>query len=354
MAPLLLRAQTLALHPSAIPDLDGTAIECRVQISCDGSPATDKAQGDGSGWAPLSQERTLKFDTKDSRSGHFEFASTAGPLELKVLARRQEQTDAEWIVGVASLGTPAELREKGSSWNEAAVFPPPASEDGRKVGTPSSRAVGALIVKSSVPSAAKVAATGAGVVEQCSGVNSSSLATFTGPAPGSCASATALPSEAKALNEAGTFPAATPLRQSGPHSSDPAASEPSAGSSLLPAEGGAPVAAAAADLERLRRDAEAEEAAVLVAEAELSRLQAELDASRGQTDGLRAELAKAEGALLGTQRADLKAQKLHAVGRQTRALQLELENVHRALAIQLDSAQAEEARLARVRVVTAG
>ena len=55
--PLLLRAQTLALQRDGLAkDTDALALECRVQITCDGAPALDASGVDGSAWAPLSGE----------------------------------------------------------------------------------------------------------------------------------------------------------------------------------------------------------------------------------------------------------------------------------------------------------
>ena len=71
---LVIRAQTLALHAEGVAAAVGSdgnpdePIELRVQIMSDGTPAFDEAseagsssEQDGSPWAPLSKERTIKF-----------------------------------------------------------------------------------------------------------------------------------------------------------------------------------------------------------------------------------------------------------------------------------------------------
>ena len=60
------------------------------------------------------------------------------------------------------------------------------------------------------------------------------------------------------------------------------------------------------------------------------------------------DLEKAKASLKGSRRADLKAQKLHVLDRQTRQLELQLDNTHRALALAMDSVEEEERRFARL------
>ena len=327
MTALIVRAQTLALHAEATAD-DGAAIELRVQVMCDGAPAVDATGVDGSGWALLSQEQTLKFTYGQARAGCFDFGQDAGRLELRVLSRKQGSDDAAAVqlVGIASLDPPAQLRAKGSSWNDLAVLPPTTGATGAS----RTRAIGALIVKASVPPAKAAAAAAP-------------------PAPAAPA-APAVP----APPQPSTQPAAAPpmpippqptaskvstqvATQRVPSSIQPHAPRDDSGGSL-----------SASELARLVREVEAEERLAAAALAEAERVEGQLEASRSQTTQLRQELEHAKDSLKGRRKADFKAQKLHVLERQARQLSLQLETTHRAIARAMDESEHEERRLAQL------
>ena len=99
-----------------------------------------------------------------------------------------------------------------------------------------------------------------------------------------------------------------------------------------------------ASLDALKAEVEAEEARAdamqrdcETAEAELAELKSQKAAADDELEGVRAQLK-------GGKKADLKAQKLHALARQKAQLELLLDNAHRSLAQSLDEVENEKVR----------
>ena len=99
-----------------------------------------------------------------------------------------------------------------------------------------------------------------------------------------------------------------------------------------------------ASLEALRRAVEEEEAHAGVAQAECERVEADLADLRAEKVRAGDELEKVRDMLRGGRKADLKAQRLHALGRQRAELEVLLDNAHRDLAQAVDAVEKERDR----------
>lgn len=352
--PLVIRSQSLALHAEGVAEAvgpDGSAnqpVEFRVQVLCDGIPAKDEANSasyrDGSSWALLSKDGTVKLSYSDAKSGHFIFPDDAGMLEFRVLSRRQGSADTTQtqLVAVACLDAPAALHAKGRSLNELALASPNTTAREGPVAPAGSRkrANGVLLVKVSLPASRPTAAEAASAAPEP--VSSSMAANVPQPAP------PPEPPVAQAAMPA-DFPPSTPANTASAATTTASATQRAGGGAGGTSGGSVSVA----DMERLRREVEAEEKAVAAARAEAERLESELEASRGETHVLVQELEHAKDSLRGTRKADFKAHKLHVLDRQARQLTLQLQNTHQAIANAMDEREAEEQHCHRLMVSAA-
>lgn len=293
---LVVRAQTLALHPEGIATIDAP-VECRVQICCEGSPAVDSAEGsteprDGSPWALLSKERTLKFQYKHAQAGHFDFLGAgAGGLQLRVLARKKGVGEEPWLLGIASLESPEALRNKGSSWNDLAVSAPAIGDASSNKSAGRNRAIGALIVKASVP-AARAAASEAAVAA------TSGAAAATSGAAAAASAASAAPLQHAPTGQLVMRAGSAAVSQSCSGGADSLAAGGAAtrggggecrgrGGGGGGGEGGG--GCSSEELERLRRETLAAEEEAAHAQSECERLEAQRDAARGHMSAMRGE-----------------------------------------------------------------
>ena len=272
---LCIRPQTLALHREGIATGDAL-IECRVQICCEGKPAVDDANGsteprDGSPWALLSTERTLKFQYRHAQAGHFAF-SGAGTIELRVLARKKGDLGAPWLLGVATLEASEALREKGSSWNDLAVSAP-AGDASLNKSAGRNRAIGALIVKASVP-AARVASEEIGAPTSVGGGAAMSVAA-------------AAPLQQPPLGQVALRAGSTAV--SGCTYSGGGGGTASLAAGSAATRGGSGGGGGCSKLERLRLETLAAEQEAAHAQSQCERLEGQRDAARDQLAAMRRE-----------------------------------------------------------------
>ena len=311
---LTVRAQTLALHEGSVggEQSDRWALECRVQLMCQGRPLRDAANAaalrDGSPWAPVAQkERTVKFKYAETLSGQFAFDGSEGAIECHVLARLQGAPDSEArLIGIASLDPHAALRERSPNWPDLHVFAAPSGGGAIPAGA---KKLGVLVVKVARPSARSSGTSSSSSSSSAAAAAAAAMpalpaaATDGGGARATLLTGAAAAATATAAGDGGgagpakpVAPSATPVAEAAavlPPQRQPAQPRPPPSTTPTPSQPPRDGAVEHAMAEELRRQLAAEEEEVRRAAAECDAAEAALAAAAAQTAALRDELGVA-------------------------------------------------------------